>query len=225
MKQDNEKSICVLVKNENNAFPIAQDAKRVGLMGVHSYRTICSAPTKADGTPRLSLSDVFKAEGFRLNGRAVETYEAYAEKPKNQLKAPKKCFFSRCKRMQAYKEFPLFSEDSVHNVVDLSDAIIVTFGRELAEGEQYRQEKGSYFLTDVEKELLANTRLRCTVRDKQFIVLLNVAHPVEIDSWKEIPDAILYIGIPGPEGAKDVVDVLRGRVKPSDKLPEEWTQK
>ena len=219
MKQDNEKSFCVLIKNEKNAFPIAKEAKKVGLMGVHSYRTICSAAEQADGSPRLSLADVFKSEGFRLNGRAVETYEAYAKNTKNQLKAPCKCFFSKRKRLQAYKEFPMLSEDSVENIVDLSDAIILTIGREVAEGEQYRQEKGSFFLSDPEMEMLRNTARRCLKMDKQLIVVLNVNHPIELDSWSELADAILYIGTPGPDGAKEVVDVLRGLAKPTEGQP------
>lgn len=219
MKQDNEKSFCVLIKNENNALPIAKEAKKIGLMGVHSYRTICTAAEKADDSPRLSIADVFKAEGFRLNGRSVETYEAYAENPKNHLQAPRKGLFSCRKNLQAYKEFPMLSEDSVENIVDLSDAIILTIGREVAEGEQYSQEKGSYLLSDPEMEMLRNASRRCQKMDKQLIVLINVNHPIDLDSWSEMADAILYIGTPGPEGAKEVVDVLRGLAQPAEGKP------
>ena len=226
MKQDNnETSFCVLIKNENNALPIAKEAKKAGLIGIHSYRTICSAAQQADGSPRISLADAFQAEGFRMNGRAVETYEAYAENPKYRIEAPRKCFLSKRNRLQAYKEFAMFSEDAVHNVVDLSDVIIFTIGREVAPGQQYTKEKGSYFLSDGEMEVLRSVARRCMVKEKHLIVVLNVAHPIDLDSWRDMADAILYIGTPQPDAAKQVVDVIRGLVKPADTLPAEWLSK
>lgn len=57
---------------------------------------------------------------------------------------------------------------------------------------------------------------------KKVIVLLNLAHPIEVDNWDDYVDAVLYIGLPGTYGASAVTDILLGKVNPSGKLVDTW---
>ena len=218
---------CVLLKNENNALPIAPDAKKIGLMGVHSYNTICGGIGSGfvNCEHRISLYDAFKARGFRLNGRSEETYTAVLEKKGNLVKPAGLGCVTKYMSEPVYKEFRFFSEDCVHNVVDLADAVIVTISRQAGEGVDCKLEKGSYYLTDAEMELLRSMSRRCLHDDKQLIVVLNVAHPIETDSWSSFADAILLVWLPGQEAGHAIVDVLTGAVKPAGKLPVTWPLK
>lgn len=58
--------------------------------------------------------------------------------------------------------------------------------------------------------------------NKNLIVVLNVAHPIAVDSWNEYADAILYVGLPGTYGAEAITDILTGRETPSGKLADSW---
>lgn len=198
-----------ILKNTNNALPIAKDAKKVGLMGIHSYHMICSGLTVPDA-PRVSLTDAFKAAGYKLNSRGIETYEACLLNKKYRLKAPGSTCF-RPKYRQAYDEFKFFSEDLVENVVDLSDVVILTIGRELCEGETVSQTEGAYLINKAERELLLAMSRRCTVKDKQLIVVLNTAYPIETESWADQAAAIVSIGTPAPDEAHAIVKALQGK--------------
>ena len=197
-----------IVKNEKGALPIGGEVKSVGLMGVHSYRLLVSEKSGVV-SGYGSLAESFRAAGFVVNGRGVETYEAYAAKRKNRLKAPGSCCIWPKRRM-AYAEFPFFSEDLVENVVDFSDAVIVTLGRELCAGEEVRMEEGAYYLSRAEHELLRMVSARCEVKEKRLIVVLNTAYDVETESWSSFADAIVKIGLPKQAEVGEIVKELKG---------------
>ena len=215
---------CVLLKNENNALPISPEVKKVGLMGMHSYNTICGGVGSGfvNCDHRVSLYDACKAKGYKLNARAEETYTNALANKRNLQKPQGLGRFSKYMSEPVYKEFMLFSEDSVHNVLELSEAIIVTIGRQAGEGVDAKPEKGSFYLNGSEMELINSASRRCQVKEKQLIVVLNVAYPIETASWSHLADAILLVWLPGQEAGHAILDVLTGAVKPSSKLPVTW---
>ena len=215
---------CVLLKNENNALPISPDVKKVGLMGVHSYNTICGGVGSGfvNCDHRVSLYEAFKSKGCKLNARAEETYTNVLAKKSNLHKPEGLGRFSKYMSEPVYNEFILFSEDSVHNVLELSEAIIVTIGRQAGEGVDVKPEKGSFYLSNHELELVNSVSRRCQVKDKKLIVVLNVAHVIETASWSHLADAILLVWLPGQEAGYAIMDVLTGVVKPAGKLPVTW---
>lgn len=212
---------CVLLKNEDNTLPISKDAKKIGLLGIHSYHLIAGGTGSGhvNSEHTVSLDEAFKAAGCKLNARAVETFEGYAEKSNARMKVKGMGLFSKHVGYPSFHEIPLISEDTVHNVVDLSDATIITFGRQSGEGVDIKPEKGSYYLSDAEMSLLRMTAARCRAVGKKLIVVLNVAHVIETASWSDMADAILLAWCPGQEAGYAIYDVLTGAVKPQGKLP------
>ena len=218
---------CVLLKNENGALPIASEAKKVGLMGMASYSPICGGIGSGfvNCDHRVSLAEAFKSRGYKLNARAVETFSGALTNSTYKLKPSGLGFASKYMSQPLHKEFPCCSEDLVENIADLSDAVVMTIMRPAGEGKDCKPEKGAFYLTDSEREIMFITSRRCHMQDKHLVVVLNVAYPIEVDSWKEMADAILLVWLPGQEAGHAVADIITGDVKPSGKLPVTWPSK
>ncbi|HQI94118.1 MAG TPA: glycoside hydrolase family 3 C-terminal domain-containing protein [Fervidobacterium sp.] len=101
-----------------------------------------------------------------------------------------------------------------------SDAAVILIGRPGSEGSD--NPASNMKLTDEELGLIKNASDAYHSLGKKVIVLLNVAHPIEVDNWDDYVDAVLYIGLPGTYGASAVTDILLGKVNPSGKLVDTW---
>jgi len=101
-----------------------------------------------------------------------------------------------------------------------SDAAVILIGRPGTEGSD--NPVSNMKLTDEELGLIKNASDAYHSLGKKVIVLLNVAHPIEVDNWDDYVDAVLYIGLPGTYGASAVTDILLGKVNPSGKLVDTW---
>ncbi len=98
-----------------------------------------------------------------------------------------------------------------------SDAAIVTIGRRYGEGHEAKAKKGSYYLTDNEKEMLKNV---CAAFDK-VVVILNTCAIMDMSFFEALGDkigAIVYVWLGGTECGNSVCDILTGKVSPSGKL-------
>ena len=77
-------------------------------------------------------------------------------------------------------------------------------------------EKGSYYLTDQEEQLLA----RINGHFEHIVILLNSGNIIDmswVDAYDHI-DSILYVWQGGMQGGTAIADVLSGDVSPSGKL-------
>ena len=94
---------------------------------------------------------------------------------------------------------------------------IVVIGRTAGEDRDAKAEKGSYFLTDTEEDMLAKV---CAAFEK-VAVLLNIGSVMDME-WVEryAPQAVLCVWQGGMEGGHGAADVLMGRVNPCGKLPD-----
>ena len=53
---------------------------------------------------------------------------------------------------------------------------------------------------------------------KKIIVLINTGNSMEMNSWIEYTDAVIYMGYLGLEKGNVIAEVLSGQVNPSGKL-------
>ena len=103
---------------------------------------------------------------------------------------------------------------------ELSDTAVVVLTRGTGESVDNRPEKGGYYLTDQEVELLKGVR---KVFDK-IVVILNTGYPIEMKWVDQMGiDAVIWTGLPGMAGGRALAEILEGTVNPSGHLPDTWS--
>ena len=115
-----------------------------------------------------------------------------------------------------YPEMPL-DDDTVQTASEKSDVALIVIGRAAGEDRENKLTKGSYYLTDEEREMLD----RVTSAFRRVVVLLDVGSVMDM-SWTEEYSgrlsAVMIVWQGGMESGNAVADVLTGAVNPSGKL-------
>ena len=75
-----------------------------------------------------------------------------------------------------------------------------------------------FYLTKTEITLLKDVCEIFHSKGKKVAVVLNIAGVVETESWKDLPDAVLDVWLPGQEGGEAVYALISGAENPSGKL-------
>ena len=104
---------------------------------------------------------------------------------------------------------------------DLGDAscVVYVISRISGEAADRKEEKGDYYLSDLEEEQLRTL----ASFDLPLIILLNVGGVMDLSFLDEIPvSAVLLMSQAGSEGGNAAADVLTGRENPSGCLTDTW---
>ncbi len=205
----------VLLKNDNSALPVSDNIKKIAAFGNTSYEIITGGTGSGDVNEAYSVALV---EGLQNAGLSVDEnlrflYEAYLKAAKAGRQR------SRGFMMGSVPIAELsINSDIINSIVNLTDAAIITIGRNSGEGYDRRDGEGDFLLAPVEKELINSVTSVFHSKGKKAIVILNVGGVIETASWKEIPDAILLAWQAGQETGNSIADILVGKVNPSGKL-------
>lgn len=116
----------------------------------------------------------------------------------------------------SYDEIPISSE-TVKKAAECSDTAIVVIGRAAGEDRENKLEKGSWYLTDAETDLLD----KVTKEFSRVVLLLNcgsIMDMSQIAAYGDKISSILYVWQCGMESGNAVADVLSGRASPCGKL-------
>ena len=187
----------VLLKNENAALPMA--AGELALFGANSYNLVyCgggSGHVNADGVAQLPGA-IANTAGYSINQTIADRYSVLGQ---HQIT------LSVAATAAAEADYAIF-----------------TIIRESVEGNDHKVIKGDYLLSDDERVSLQNISEAFHAEGKPVIVLLNVGDPIEVASWRDLADAILWVGFAGEEIGNAIMDVLTGAVNPCGKLTMTW---
>lgn len=240
----------VLLKNENNALPLASGGLKVTLFGMGSLYPFQGGVMGSSATSdRIDLVEGLTEKGFQVNPTMVSIYEAmgsvvtgekqgwggstpiYGYRPAEFSGAT---YAPSEPHPDAYTKSPdEMGGGAAANYTDsfreYSDAAIVVFSRPGSEGSDYYPGgiDAAAYGTDSPLSLCANERAVLELAKANFdkvIVLINNGSAMEIDDLKKDPevDAIMYIGYPGTYGFLGVANLLKGDANPSGGLSDTY---
>lgn len=200
----------VLLKNDKCALPL-REGESVSVFGriqFDYYKSGTGSGGMINTRYVVGIPDALKEEKLVLNQELEQVYRDWlADHPFDMGKGWAQEPWSQA-------EMPL-TREIVETAAVKSDAALVIIGRTAGEDRDATDEKGSYYLSDGEEQMLAQV---CGVFER-VIVVLNVGNIIDM-KWVETyaPQAVLYTWQGGMEGGHAVADVLMGRVNPCGRL-------
>ena len=204
----------VLLKNDNNALPLASTVKNIALFGCTSYDFVAGG-TGSGNVNRaytVSLLEGLSNAGCTVDDNLKSVYEKYLAAEKERLAKEKKGPFMPDKRPDEMSLTPAM----VNEQVGKSDVALITIGR--TSGEFLDRNVADFNLSQAETQMVQTVTRAFHAAGKKVIVVLNIGGVIETASWKNLPDAILCAWQAGQEGGNSVADVLKGNASPSGKL-------
>lgn len=209
----------VLLENRDKTLPFTSEMKNVAAFGNASYEFIAGGTGSGDVNEAytVSLLQGLKNANITVNSELADIYTTYITETRAKMPPPKNWLAALLGGKEPVMEMKI-DKKLVEKLVGVSDIAIVTIGRNAGESGDRRVEKGDYLLNDNEMSLIKLVSEVYQAKGKKVVVVLNIGGPIEVESWKSIPDAILCAWQPGQEGGNSVVDVLTGKVNPSGKL-------
>lgn len=202
----------VMLENKNNALPLAKD-KPVAVFGriqLHYYKSGTGSGGMVNVSKVTGIVDGLLESGVKIDNELFDVYKKW-----DSLN-PYDMGTGWGNEPWSQAEMPL-DDETVRNSAEKCDTAIVIIGRTAGEEQDAKIEKGSYFLTDTENDMLEKVRKYFS----KVIVLLNVGGLINmsfVDRYN--PDSVLYVWQGGMTGGTGVADVLTGKVSPCGKLPD-----
>jgi beta-glucosidase len=207
----------VLLKNDNHSLPFESSIKNISAFGNTSYEIITggTGSGKVNEAYSVSLIDGLQNAGYKLNEDLRSLYENYLKLTK--AGRPQVRGLMAMMGSNPIEELNL-NQDIIKGMANVTDAAIITIGRNSGEGRDRTNVKGDFQLSDQEQQLIKNVSTAFKAKDKKVIVILNVSGVVETASWRDLPDAILLAWQAGQETGNSIADILSGKVNPSGKI-------
>lgn len=200
----------VLLKNDNDVLPIKDEKISVfGRCQINYFYVGYGSGGDVNQPYEVSLIDGLKNNGVRLNEELLAIYKKWcADNPINHG------FWGHWP--MNYPEMEL-SADVVKKAGENSDKAIVVLGRAAGEDRENKLEKGSYYLTDTEINMLNLV----TANFDKIIVIMNCGNIVDMSWVKDYNDkisGIIYAWQCGMESGNAIANILTGKANPSGRL-------
>ncbi len=201
----------ILLKNEAGTLPFSPSIKKVAIYGKTGYKMVAGGIGFMEyNSGNYSISLV---EGLRLAGYEPDFSLVMANTPKPvPLFGPA----ASARPSETVEEEMVIEEKDLNLQSSANDIALIVLGHVSGEGRD--RVKSAFYLSDGEKKLIADVTKAYHAVGKKAVVILNIPGPIEVESWKDIPDAILCIYQGGEQIGNWVVDVLKGDTTPSGKL-------
>lgn len=114
------------------------------------------------------------------------------------------------------------TEEFAKQSADNAAAAVIVISRSSTEGEDRSDIAGDFCLNATERDMIERVSAAFHAKGKKVIVLLNTGSPIEMLSWQDSVDAILWTGYAGERTGDAVASVLSGKINPSAKTTITW---
>jgi beta-glucosidase len=206
----------VLLKNDSAALPLPAGTKKIAAFGNTSYSIITGGTGSGDVNEAYSVSLVegLQNAGYSVNENLQSLYSFYSKVTQEGKQRGGRGFMMASEPLAELT----VNKDVVNSIVNVTDAAVITIGRNSGEGRDRTAGEGDFLLTTSEKDLIKLVSETYHAKNKKVVVILNIGGVIETASWKEFPDAILLAWQAGQETGNSIADILSGKVNPSGKL-------
>lgn len=210
-----------LLMNNNNALPLASDAK-VSTFSTSSANLVYGGTGSGniDASSADTLRTALEKVGVSVNPTLWDFYTTGAAKDYARGNSGT---VATASATTAEAPWDIYTDDVKNSVTEYGDAAIVTLSRVGGEGADLAYGEVDYLTLDQnEKDMLSNlTEMKKNGQIKKIIVLINSANALQVDFLKNNEydiDAALWIGDVGISGINAVAEILTGKVNPSGSL-------
>lgn len=186
----------VLLKNENNVLPLKPE-KKIFITGDPTSRYYCGGGSSqvCPELPFISLEEALKAECDD-----VQYYESIWEK------------LGHLAHVGNAKKALEYSAQAEYTILAVGDSANLEF--ECADREGIKLSK--------EEEILINDFAKVA---KHLIIVVEAGSAIDMSSWIDKVEAVVYMGYGGELGHKALVNILVGKINPSGRLSETFPLK
>ncbi len=204
----------ILLKNDKNALPISREESTAvfGRIQLHYYKSGTGSGGMVNVSKVIGITDGLRDAGVKVNEKLLGIYKKWDEENPFDLGE------GWGSEPWSQKEMSL-SDSVAEEAARESSSAVVIIGRTAGEEQDSKLEKGSYYITDTETEMMKTVRKHFG----RMIVLLNVGGIIDLsfmDSAETSPDALMIVWHGGMIGGAGTAKVLLGDVSPSGKLPD-----
>lgn len=203
----------VLLKNQD-ALPISKDAK-IALFGTGQIETIKGGTGSGDTHPKyvVSILDGMIERKLMIDKELAEIYTKYVSEMRKKEEYESK--------IPGLPRLPqdFLNEKQLEKFAKNNDVAIIVISRISGEGYDRKAEKGDFYLSDDEQNLIGKVSQAFHKYKKKVIAILNIGSPIEVVSWRNLVDGILLVWQAGQEIGRIVADTIVGKINPSGKLP------
>lgn len=197
----------VLLKNDSATLPLTSGTT-VAVFGNGAVRTIYGGAGSGSVSAQTTVSIM---DGLK-NAEGLTVFDA-ANNP-----------FNNCEEhsvADASKDI-VVTEAYAKRCAEGADVAVIVISRGSTEGTDRNTLEGDFKLNQTERDMIERVSEAFHAKGKKVVVLLNIGSPMEIVSWRDSVDAILWVGYPGERAGTSVAKVLLGEVNPSAKTTITW---
>ena len=221
LTQQVEAEGAALLMNNNNALPLAADAK-VSTFSNSSVNLVYGGTGSGniDASTADTLRTALEKVGVTVNPTLWDFYTVGAGKDYARSKSGT---VAKSSEVTAEVPWDVYTDEVKDSVAQYGDAAIVTLSRVGGEGADLSYGEVNYLALDEnEKAMLQNVaEMKKNGTVKKTILLINSANALQVDFLKNNEydiDAALWIGDVGISGINAVAEILTGKVNPSGSL-------
>lgn len=208
----------VLLRNEGSALPLGTGST-IALFGASSYKIFSGGKGSGDVNKHhfIQFNTALEDAGFRLEPELDALYRRHVESEEQRLEPinhGRPWYFWH----ELYQEMP---EDvlvkAASQAAQNADHAVITLARIEGEGTD-RHIHDDFNLKAGEAMTIREVCKAFHAAGKKVTVMINSGAPIEMESWKDEPDAIIMAWQTGIEGGAPIADIISGAVCPSGRL-------